>query len=337
MEKLLPVQHKISCIFEICVQNEPSEKRSHQPYKVLAGDKLNPKLKDGELNGALITEKLDGTCVLIQQYEGKPWLWARLDRKPNKNADKRFKKFQSQHQFTENTVEEDKPRFNWNVSKDFKEVPDNWIPAGGVEIKDGEALPDHIGHTPGWVPVDVKFRQHCWHLTSVDLQTGIAVVLRESESSGELVIDCVPLKTLEGKTAELIGTMINGNPYKLGTKQFPVHLLVVHGSLRLEGLPQLDRRELEEWFQCNENGKIEGIVWHCLSGSLYKLHRNHLGLNWPVDNLLLSQKPVTISNNFNQYELSDGDKKSQFQYFASICGKRCGKLENIHSLLQDIS
>ncbi|XP_050409791.2 uncharacterized protein C12orf29 homolog [Patella vulgata] len=330
MEKLKSVQQKIPCIFEISVINEPSDKRSNQPYKVVAGEKLNPKIKDlTELNDVLATEKLDGTCVLIDEFNGKPWLWARYDRKPTKGAEKRFRKFQNQQQSCENRSEIMERKFEWDFSKDFKDIPDHWKPASGVDVQDGHVLPDSIGHTPGWVPVDVKSRQHCWHLTSVDLQQGLAVVLRETDDNKELVIDCVLLETLLGHTAELIGTMVNGNPYGIGSKQCPVHILVIHGSIPIYNLPSITRSNIQEWFLNNDNSKLEGIVWHFPTGQLYKLHRNHLGLEWPIGDLVLSKRPVSVSHNFSKYEFTD-DKKTQFYFFSNIVGHRCEMLKEIH-------
>lgn len=53
---------------------------------------------------------------------GQPWLWARFDRKPNKGAEKRFRKFQQQQQKL--TDGKDVPRstvqFKWDLAKDFK-------------------------------------------------------------------------------------------------------------------------------------------------------------------------------------------------------------------------
>ena len=82
------------------------------------------------------TEKLDGTCCLVQNFRGRPWLWARHDVKPNKTADKRFKEYQRikyEQQLSENNREPLQP-FLWNLEEDFKEKPDDWIPAATGEI-----------------------------------------------------------------------------------------------------------------------------------------------------------------------------------------------------------
>ena len=49
----------------------------------------------------------------------KPWLWARFDRKPNKGAEKRFKKFQSQQRKGAGD-QSSGGKFAWELKKDFK-------------------------------------------------------------------------------------------------------------------------------------------------------------------------------------------------------------------------
>jgi len=56
---------------------------------------------------------------IVYDIIGKPWLWARLDRKPNKAAEKRFRKYQSQQKQDQASPENMQP-FSWNVEKDFK-------------------------------------------------------------------------------------------------------------------------------------------------------------------------------------------------------------------------
>ena len=49
----------------------------------------------------------------------KPWLWARFDRKPNKGAEKRFKKFQSQQRKGAGD-QSSGGKFAWDLKNDFK-------------------------------------------------------------------------------------------------------------------------------------------------------------------------------------------------------------------------
>ena len=105
MQQLSNVQQKIHCVFDSVVIEEPTSKRTHQPYKVLAGDTIRKEAIDCDIHNACATEKIDGTCTLIEMWNGRPWLWARHDRKPHKIADKRFKKYQAAHRQVLNEYE----------------------------------------------------------------------------------------------------------------------------------------------------------------------------------------------------------------------------------------
>ena len=100
---------------------------------------------------SLATEKLDGTCVYVAEFDGTPWLWARHDRKPNKVADRTFKKFQNTHRaWVAGGKAGSQPQFQWDVASDFKDVPHYWVPASDVIKNDnGIPLPDDNGHIPG--------------------------------------------------------------------------------------------------------------------------------------------------------------------------------------------
>ncbi|KAJ0069802.1 hypothetical protein NL108_014668, partial [Boleophthalmus pectinirostris] len=251
------------------------------PYQVIATETLNPVAVDADVESAVATEKVDGTCCYVSLFRGEPYLWARLDRKPNKQAEKRFKRHQHLHRTGKG--------FSWNVEEDFKSVPEFWIPARGVKHENNQPVPDENGHIPGWVPVDRHSKQYCWHSSVVDYELGAALVLRlishsnlnnhnncnthcdqqEEQQRGTLEITAVPLNELLEQTLELIGTNVNGNPYGLGCKKRPVHCLVSHGSLPLCGPPPLDFHKLHSWLQRPE-GRVEGIVWHCPNGTLLK-------------------------------------------------------------------
>ncbi|KAF3855242.1 hypothetical protein F7725_023297 [Dissostichus mawsoni] len=131
MRSLGSVQHKIPCVFLTEVKEEPSRKRDCQQFQVVATETLNPVALEADIHSAVATEKIDGTCCYVTLYNGRPHLWARLDRKPNKQAEKRFKKHQHQHRSCKG--------FSWDVEEDFKIVPEAWIPAhepGGDEDED---------------------------------------------------------------------------------------------------------------------------------------------------------------------------------------------------------
>lgn len=242
------VSDKMPCIFETRVdEGVESSKRAGQNYRVVAcADNVRPDAAK-VLESCVATEKIDGTCCIVKMFDGKPWLWARHDLRPKKSAAKRP-----------------------IAEKDYKEPPPNWTPARSK-------IPGENGHIFGWVPVDPTARTHCWHLAAVDLNASTARVF----GSDARVTD-VPLIDLNECTMELIGTNVNGNPYKLGSKNEPVHFLVRHGSIEVEHLSFPEG--IREWFE-TEEGQVEGIVWHCRADgrTMYKLHRHHLGLPWPVE------------------------------------------------------
>ena len=151
MDKLGNVQQKIPCVFETHVVEEPSGKRSYQPYKVVAGETIRADAEKSDVFNALATEKLDGTCVYVAEFDGTPWLWARHDRKPNKVVDRKFKKFQNTHRaWVAGGKTGGEPQFQWDLASDFKDVPHYWVPASDVIKNDnGMPLPDDNGHIPG--------------------------------------------------------------------------------------------------------------------------------------------------------------------------------------------
>ncbi|KAM9377153.1 RNA ligase 1 [Pholidichthys leucotaenia] len=285
MRRLGPVQQKIPCVFVTDVREEQSRKRDGQPFQVVATENVNPIALEANVDCALATEKLDGTCCYVTVYKGQPYLWARLDRKPTKQAEKRFKKYQHSHKGSKG--------FMWNVKEDFKMVPETWIPAHRVKHHNGHPVPDEHGHIPGWVPVEKDNKQYCWHSAVVDYKVRAALILRPC-SEDMLEIAAVPLADLQEQTLELIGTNVNGNPYGLGSKKQPVHCLVSHGSIRLRNPPPVDFQLLRSWFQENPEGRVEGIVWHCNDGTLVKIHRHHLGLWWPDGDTSFGNRPVVI-------------------------------------------
>ncbi|KAM8974044.1 RNA ligase 1 [Pelodytes ibericus] len=292
MKRLGAVQKKIPCVFITQVKNAPSSKREHQTFNVVATETLNPLALAADVQNAVPTEKVDGTCCYVTKHRGIPYLWARLDKKPTKLAEKRFKKH------TKGILRD----FEWNVDEDFKPVPEYWIPAKEVKHCNGKPYPDENGHIPGWVPVENGNKQYCWHSSVVNYEAGVGVVLKPcSEETGSLEICLVQLSDLLEQTLELIGTNINGNPYGIGNRKNPIHLLVPHGLFQIKDLPELSHKNLMSWFSCPD-GEIEGIVWHCNNGSLIKIHRHHLGLCWPLPDTYLNSKPVSVHVDLCKYE-----------------------------------
>uniref|UniRef100_A0A2K5SBK5 RNA ligase 1 n=1 Tax=Cebus imitator TaxID=2715852 RepID=A0A2K5SBK5_CEBIM len=257
-------------------------------------------------------------CVFVTEVkeEPSPYLWARLDRKPNKQAEKRFKNF---------LHSKGNPKeFFWNVEEDFKPAAECWIPAKEIEQINANPVPDENGHIPGWVPVEKNNKQYCWHSCVVNYELEIALVLKHHpDDPGLLEISAVPLSDLLEQTLELIGTNINGNPYGLGSKKHPLHLLIPHGAFQIRNLPSLKHNHLLSWFEGCKGGKIEGIVWHCSDGCLIKVHRHHLGLCWPIPDTYMNSRPVIINMNLNKCD------SCLFNHFSKIDNQKFARLKDI--------
>ena len=339
MSMLGSVQKKTPCIFETIILEQTSTKHANQSYMVVAGENVSRHAIDSNIECATATEKLDGTCVYVHEFHNKPWLWARLYRKPTRAAEKRFRAFHRAHRQWRLTAsrgagETEEPRFEWgSLMKDFKEVPPDWIPAQKVRLnEEGQPLPDDSGHIPGWVPVDPCSRQHLWHLSAVDLKNGIAIVLCLSSDDEpiKLQITTVPLQSLLESTLELIGTSINANPYEIGSKQHPLHVLVRHGAITFDKPPPLLHCDLKPWFENCPEGLVEGIVWHCHDGQLFKLHRCHLGLRWPISGRLrLHTYPIIVRID---PALLDAGATSQFALLSNCNGRTFSSITKVELL-----
>ena len=124
------VQSKISCLFKTVMKEEPSSKRTGQLYRVVASETV---LEDANLTGAIASEKIDGTCCYVGDYRDKPWIWARFDKKPSKAAERRFRMFQNtERTWIQKGCQGARPRFDWDVERDFKATPNEWVPAKGT-------------------------------------------------------------------------------------------------------------------------------------------------------------------------------------------------------------
>ncbi|KAJ8299421.1 hypothetical protein KUTeg_023481 [Tegillarca granosa] len=125
---------------------------------------------------------------------------------------------------------------------------------------------------------------------------------------------------------------IRGGGCTIGSKQCPLHFLVVHGSIPVDKPPLLQIDAMKEWFQLTQCGKVEGIVWHCQTGALYKLHRHHIKLPWPITEPRLSTLPVNIKVDISQYELEDVNESS-FIVISRFNGHTCDSISRLHELL----
>ncbi|XP_055506577.1 uncharacterized protein C12orf29 homolog isoform X2 [Leucoraja erinacea] len=290
MQRLGTVQQKIPCAFATELRDEPSTKRPGQ----------------------------------IRHTSGHDWIENRPSKLRNDSGS-----FSLQSRALVNDNPPLPPvEFTWNFGEDFRKVPEAWIPAHGVAQSEGCPLPDENGHIPGWIPVEKGSKQHCWHLSSVNYETGSALVLRLHSGKNLLEITIVPLMELLERTLELVGTHINGNPYGLGSKKRPLHLLVCHGSLPIENPPPLELMDMAAWFKESETARVEGIVWHCAAGTLVKLHRYHLGLEWPLPDPFLASRPVSINVDLTSFPW-DFETKSPFVFLARLNGRRFDRVKDI--------
>ncbi|CAH1793714.1 unnamed protein product [Owenia fusiformis] len=318
------VQQKMPCLYQTVVIEEESSKRSWQPYRVVASENIRQAALDSNISSATGSEKFDGTCVYVHEFHEKPWLWARHDSKPNKAADKRFKKFQASHRsWMLHGKPEAEPTFKWNIDKDFKEIPKDWIPAEGVRVLNGRAQPDDNGHIPGWVPIDPTLRTHLWHLSVVDLEKGLCITLQSKDDHFEITFKW--LSDFLGQTLELIGTNVNANPYGLGSKEKPIHVLVPHGAIGFSIPPPQDYSTLKEWFVNDPEGQVEGVVWLCTNGNMFKVHRHHLDLKWPIEKLCFNNTRVLISTKFEDEDY----EKPLFTLLKGLNGYVVDSVQNI--------
>lgn len=181
----------------------------------------------------IATEKFDGTSCLIQAGV----FYKRYDRKILGSVQKRMK--------SENYIA---------TIDDFKPAPDGWIAA--METPD-----IHTGHYTGWLPVDYKLPENQYH------SVGYAWLLRKEFPEGSVI------SSLLDGTYELVGSKVQGNPYRIIS-----HELWKHGSIVLEDVPRYFEG-IKEYLAANN---IEGVVWHHPDGRMVKIKRSDFGLAWVI-------------------------------------------------------
>eukprot|EP00667_Euglena_gracilis_P016274 EG_transcript_17005 len=259
------VLKKISCIFDCTIEEVPSKKRAGQAFSVVVQEALSAEGLAVLQAGGIATEKVDGTCCLVQSGR----LWKRHDLKPNSVGAGKYKKYQEQLSDWKRNQDGPKPRMNWDPAADWKDPPEGWVAADD---------PEDAGHWIGWLACAPEKPEDKWHIAALtpDLACARLVVQR----SDGFQVDVVPLQELEGVTLELIGPKVQGNLYGLPSAP-PRHCLVRHGGLRFARPPPITLPELRQWFEEDPEGAVEGIVWHSEAG-MVKLHRHHLNLPWPL-------------------------------------------------------
>ena len=169
------------------------------------------------------------------------------------------------------------------------------------------------------------------HSSVVNYDVGAAIVLRPSSEEADLLeIALVPLADLLGQTLELIGDNVNGNPYRLGHS---IHLLVAHGTLPVKNPPPLNFQQIYSWFEGSSEGQVEGIVFHCHDGTMFKVHREHLKQSWrDVRNTYLGSRPVVINVNSEGVQVQEerqGKITDMLSAFSRLHGRRFPRLRDI--------
>ena len=283
--QLCTLRSKIKGIFETVVHDVGDEaqlKRPDQTYYVEATETLRSAFEQAfEKNSCVPTEKLDGTSTIVKKYEDKVCLYVRRDRKLKKSAEKKKK---CEHKNT----------FDIN---DYKEAPDNWVASDScIDHKTGYLIPDITGNIMGWIPLDSN-KLYSWHAQTVDQENNRIVVLNVSMKNGALKyeLNLESLEDHEDQSFELIGTNVNGNPYKLGSKRCPIHMLIRHGCIPIYNFPEnISYKSVKDWFNNHHNGLVEGVVWHCSNGEMFKSTRQHLKLKWPTEKTNFMGTPLSV-------------------------------------------
>jgi hypothetical protein len=128
-----------------------------------------------------------------------------------------------------------------------------------------------MGHQIGFMPLDNNDKWHFDCITNNGKNINVLTKIGRS-----IAIINAPITELEGKTVELIGPKIQGNPHKV-----PQHCVYIHGDIQIKHIFSIN--ELSNTKNMFLNNPImsyfEGIVIHFSNGNLYKLHRHHLDIS----------------------------------------------------------
>ena len=69
---------------------------------------------------------------MIDSHNGRPWLWARHDVKPNKEGEKKFKEWKQRNSGLDQEVPNKNLRSILDTKVDFKSFPEDWKSATGM-------------------------------------------------------------------------------------------------------------------------------------------------------------------------------------------------------------
>ena len=146
------------------------------------------------------------------------------------------------------------------------------------DIKKGRKIPsdweetsNNMGHQIGFMPIDKNDK---WHLDCMTSNGENINVLKKIGRS--IAIINTPITELEGKTVELIGPKIQGNPHEVSQ-----HCVYIHGDIQIKNSFIINKlSDTKNMFLNNPiMSYFEGIVVHFSNGNLYKLHRHHLDIS----------------------------------------------------------
>ena len=92
----------------------------------------------------------------------------------------------------------------------------------------------------------------------------------------------------------------------IGNKRNPLHFLVIHGSLGVKNPPDFKLESVKYWFDSSDSGRVEGIVWHCPSGALYKVsvklyYHNSIGNCYVGPDIMLKDSCICYDCAMDQY------------------------------------
>ena len=163
------------------------------------------------------------------------------------------------------------------------------------------------GHAIGFVPINENESSDKWHIDCFAKNPDgkpnykLIKVLTYDPIAKTTQIREMEIESLNGKSVEIIGTKIQGNPHNVGNlNDVNYHCVTLHGDFVIDTFPdlyqyvdintnkQIDCKSgqtaldaVKNWFQTSREAKyMEGIVLHFADGTMYKLHRHHLGLMW---------------------------------------------------------
>ena len=235
----------------LCVGQRPLRegevpKRSGQTWIFEASGGLNPELDPSQLSSAKVTVKHDGSCCLVTE---KGTLCKRRDIR------------------------------------------------GGKQPPDGALRPDETPAQKGdsicWLPVPASgpvVSDDVFHRSALSIRDGVTVA-HSLDSAGEPVE--VPLSA--GCSYELVGPSMQGNPHalleqpvtvevvnakgKVSNRKAARHYLLQHGMAEVSdwSMEAFVDAPLEYSAQYITTHELEGVVFYCDNGDVWKINRGHIG------------------------------------------------------------